>query len=146
MRMFNLRAIVCAALLLLPAAALAFDPRMIRVGDKLKITFFETMDLPDVPGLGKGSSDDARMRVFYQRLDLSGDFTVDASGAVTMPILGAVDAAGKSAVQVRDSVLAALEKAVGRAGNASVAIIQRPPVFVDRRRAQSRRWMAISPA
>ena len=128
--MFNLRAIVCAALLLLPAVALGFDPRVIRVGDKLKITFFETMDLPDVPGLGKGSADDAKMRVFYQRLDLSGDFTVDASGAVTMPILGAVDAAGRSATQLRDGVLAALEKAVGRAGNVSVAILQRQPVFV----------------
>ena len=130
MSMFNLRAIVCAALLLLPAVALGFDPRVIRVGDKLKITFFETMDLPDVPGLGKGSADDAKMRVFYQRLDLSGDFTVDASGAVTMPILGAVDAAGRSATQLRDGVLAALEKAVGRAGNVSVAILQRQPVFV----------------
>lgn len=130
MHMFNLRAVISALMLLLPAAALGLDPQMIRMGDKLKITFFETMDLPDAPGLGAGSADQSKLRVFYQRLDLSGEFTVDADGAVAIPILGSVDAAGKSSGQLRDSVLAALEKADGRAGNVSVAIVQRQPVFV----------------
>jgi hypothetical protein len=103
---------------------------MIREGDKLKITFFETMDLPDVPGLDRGSGDSSRLRVFYQRLDLSGEYTVEAGGAVSIPIVGAVGAAGKSTDQLRDGVLAALEKATRRGGNASVAIVARQPVFV----------------
>jgi protein involved in polysaccharide export with SLBB domain len=118
---------LCAALL--SSGALGFDARTIREGDKLKITFFETMELPDVPGLERGSKD-AKMRVFYQRLDLSGDYAVDVGGAISIPVVGSVGAAGKSAEQVRDGVLAALEKTTGRRSNASVAIVQRQPVFV----------------
>ena len=130
MQASKFRAVIYTLVLLLSGPAQALDTGLVRAGDKLKIIFFETMELPDVPTSERRSSDSSKMRVFYQRVDLSGEFIVEANGMVAIPILGSVEAAGKSPDRLRESALAALEKATGRAGNASVAIIQRQPVFV----------------
>ncbi len=130
MQASKIRAVIYTLVFLLSGRAEALDTGLVRAGDKLKIIFFETMELPDVPSSERRSSDSSKLRVFYQRVDLSGEFTVEANGMVAIPILGSVEAAGKSPDRVRESALAALEKATGRAGNASVAIIQRQPVFV----------------
>jgi protein involved in polysaccharide export with SLBB domain len=130
MQASKFRAVIVTLVFLLSGRAEALDTGLVRAGDKLKITFFETMELPDIPSAERRSSDSSKLRVFYQRVDLSGEFAVEANGMVSIPILGSVEAAGKSTDRVRESALAALEKATGRAGNASVAIIQRQPVFV----------------
>src|SRR5262245_1942581 len=64
-------------------------------GDRLRITFHETID---IAGGAPGGRDDADsvLRSFYQRTDLSGDYTIDEEGVVSLPRLGRFQATGLS--------------------------------------------------
>lgn len=118
-----------ACLALLPSGALAQEPApedasAFTIGDKLRVTFFEEMDLPAAPGGG------APATTFYQRVDLTSDYVVGADGRISLPRLGPVAVAGRSADEVHDEIQDAYEAAMGRSGDVHVAILERQPVYV----------------
>jgi protein involved in polysaccharide export with SLBB domain len=115
------------AAVLIPSLAFARDAAMVRLGDRLKITFFEGMEVPDPGGNGGGN---ARMQMFYQRVDLSGEYLVEPGAKISLPILGAINVEGQTIEGVKTNVLAAMTKIMGRGGNVTVSIAQRPPVYV----------------
>ncbi|GJD52647.1 hypothetical protein OPKNFCMD_5413 [Methylobacterium crusticola] len=124
-----LGALGLAAALLTPPA-LAGDAAMLRIGDKLKITFFETMDIPN-PGAGeKGAEAAAVTQAFYQRVDLSGEYPIEPGGTIAIPLFGSIQASGKTLEAVRTDLGAAFEKTFGRRGGLTVGVTQRAPVFV----------------
>lgn len=98
-------------------------------GDRLKITFHETVD---IPGGAPGSREDAdsMLRMVYQRADLSGDYTVDEKGVVSLPLLGRFQAAGLSSRDLEDQLKTTFTRAIGRTADVSVAIQERSPVYV----------------
>ena len=49
------------------------------IGDRLKVTFFERLDLPAV-GTDPRQAAGAPLRTFYQRMDLSAEYSVDQDG------------------------------------------------------------------
>lgn len=117
-----------AALVAIPASA--GDGAMLRIGDKLKITVFETMDIPN-PGAGeKGAEAAAVTQAFYQRIDLSGEYQVEPGGMIAIPLFGSIQASGKTLEAVRNDLGAAFEKTFGRRGGITVGVTQRAPVFV----------------
>lgn len=67
-----------------------------------------------------GSGDQVRVTVFNQ-VNLSGDFTVDGSGFIAIPLLGPVNAAEKTARDLEALVAAGLTKS-GYLINPSVAV------------------------
>jgi protein involved in polysaccharide export with SLBB domain len=122
--------LLLTSLAMMATPALSLDTTAIRVGDRLKVTFFEAMDVSDAkPGRGNDAAD-AKLQMFYQRLDLSGEYPVEPGGAISVPILGAIGAAGQSVAGVRNSLTAAMRKTLGRNANITVAIVQRQPVYV----------------
>jgi protein involved in polysaccharide export with SLBB domain len=122
--------LLLASLVMTPSPSFALDAPSIRVGDKLKVTFFETMDVPD-PMAGNGNSAAAaKFQMFYQRLDLSGEYVVEPGGKISVPILGEIAAAGQPVEDVKSKLLTAMRKSTGRSGNVTVAITQRPPIYV----------------
>jgi protein involved in polysaccharide export with SLBB domain len=119
-----------ACLMLMPSICRGFDGPSLRIGDRLKITFFESMDIPD-PAARKGNdAAAAKQQMFYQRLDLSGEYEVEPGGTISIPILGSIDVAGKSIGGARTNLLIAIKKIMGHDGNVTVAIVQRPPVYI----------------
>ncbi|MFH6787356.1 MULTISPECIES: polysaccharide biosynthesis/export family protein [Methylobacterium] len=111
--------------------ALAGDGSLLKIGDKLKITVFETMDIPN-PGAGEKGAEAAAAvtQAFYQRVDLSGEYSVEPGGTIAIPLFGAIQASGKTLEAVRTEVGAAFEKTFGRRGGVTVGVTQRAPVFV----------------
>ena len=99
----------------------------LEIGDKLKISFFETVDLT---ANHAGAGPQGALRTFYQRMDLSGEYTVQQDGAISIPILGRLQIAQHDLEDVRTMVAASFTAAIGRSTNVDVKIVDRPPVYV----------------
>ncbi len=102
------------------------------IGDRLKITFFE---LIDVPAGGNAAPRDAAiaaaaLTTFYQRMDLSGEYAIDQDGAVSFPRLGRFEIKGFGLHELQSELAFAFARVMGRTADVSVAIIERPPIYV----------------
>lgn len=114
------------------STALAEGSPVLRAGDKLKITFYETMEIPNPAPADKGTAAGAAavIQTFYQRIDLSGDYAIEQGGTLSLPFFGFVPAAGKPLETLRTDLMGVFETAFGRHGGVTVGLLQRPPVFV----------------
>jgi protein involved in polysaccharide export with SLBB domain len=104
----------------------ATSGRLFGVGDRLKITFYEHVDVEDAKW-GRASS---ALRGIEQRPELSGEYAVQEDGTVSVPLLGVVTAAARSEQQVQTTLAQAFEKKFGRKGMVNVLLMERPPVYV----------------
>jgi len=100
-------------------------------GDRLRIGFFETIDLGAAAEAGRGRAEpEGGLRTFYQRMDLSGEYTVEGGGALSIPLLGLVRAAGRDIDDIRLDLAAAFAAVVGRSARIDARIVERAPVYV----------------
>jgi polysaccharide export outer membrane protein len=76
-----------------------------------------------------GTGDKIHLTVFDEP-DLSGDFTVDSSGFVRLPLIGQVRAAGYAPSQLEAEVAGALAKGYLRAPRVSVEMVSYRPFYV----------------
>src|SRR3954469_12856507 len=72
------------------------------IGDKLKIGFYETIDVAAM----KQADPQGALRTFYQRMDLTGDYTVEQDGAISIPLLGRFEIEGRALDEVRADLAA----------------------------------------
>jgi polysaccharide biosynthesis/export protein ExoF len=104
---------------------------LLEVGDRLKISFYETID---IRAMKQGGRDDAEpqgaLRTFYQRMDLSGDYTVEQDGAISIPLLGSFQVEGRPLDDVRGDLAVSFTSVIGRSANIDVKISDRAPVYV----------------
>jgi protein involved in polysaccharide export with SLBB domain len=94
------------------------------IGDKLRVSFFEQMDLPATEPGGAATS------TFYQRVDLTSDYLVGSDGTISLPRLGRIAAAGRGEDAVTADINTAYRTAMGREGDVHVAILERQPIYV----------------
>jgi polysaccharide biosynthesis/export protein ExoF len=109
-----------------PVISAAEDRTVLAYGDRLKITFFETLDVQ----LDSGTHSDPAVAAVFPRMDLSGDYAVDESGSVNIPRLGQIAAAGQTITGLQREVLASFKRVIGRTSDVHVAIVERLPVYV----------------
>jgi protein involved in polysaccharide export with SLBB domain len=102
----------------------------LRIGDRLKIAFFELIDLAGGAGSRRADAAAALLQTGYQRMDLSGEFEVGEDGAITLPRLGRFEAHGREQQQLQADLVAAFAKAMGRQADATITIVDRSPVYV----------------
>jgi polysaccharide biosynthesis/export protein ExoF len=102
------------------------DNNVVTYGDRLKITFFESLGV----ALNGGSGPDAAVATIYPRMDLSGEYAVDETGIVNVPKLGSFTVAGLTITAVESQLAKGFNRTVGRTTDAHVAIIERMPVYV----------------
>jgi protein involved in polysaccharide export with SLBB domain len=101
------------------------------IGDKLKISFFETIDVaPAKQGGREAIEPQGTLRTFYQRMDLSGEYTVDQDGIVSLPLLGRFRVEGRAVEDVRTNNTASFTSVIGRNANIDIKLIDRSPVYV----------------
>ncbi len=111
--------------------AIEREAPQLAVGDRVKITFFEILDVPQAEGEAKGTAGSAApMRSFFQRMDLTGEYTVELDGSISVPRLGAFDAARRPLTDVQSSLANGFEKTMSRPCDVAIAIIERQPVYV----------------
>jgi polysaccharide biosynthesis/export protein ExoF len=100
---------------------------VISYGDRLKISFIESAGVP----LVSGKTESTRVvAVVFPRMDLSGEYTVDPNGGLSIPKLGRVAAADKSTTALQSELKAAFERVIGRTSDVHVAVLDRLPVYV----------------
>jgi protein involved in polysaccharide export with SLBB domain len=101
------------------------------IGDKLKISFYETIDIRATKQSGREAAEpQGSLRTFYQRMDLSGDYTIEQDGAISVPLLGRFQAEGRALDDVRGELAVSFTAAIGRSANIDVKILDRSPVYV----------------
>lgn len=101
---------------LTPASAL--------VGDRLAVRFFEREVVEPAPGSGSGSP------IYFERLDLSGAYEVDARGEISLPLMGRINAEGHSIACLEAAIAARHAKTFSAPVSVSASFASRPPVLV----------------
>lgn len=102
-------------------AGLAFG-----VGDKLKIAFYERVDVEE----DKWGRAPSALRSIQLRPELSGEYTVQEDGTVSIPLLGSISVTGRSAQQAHAAMDEAFEHLLGRKGMVNVVLLERAPIYV----------------
>jgi protein involved in polysaccharide export with SLBB domain len=107
------------------AADAAVQASHYKVGDQLKITFFEKLDV-------NGDTDNDRRpdRSFHQRMDISGEYMVDEKGTISVPLLGTIEVAGKDEKQVTEELSRPFEKLIGRVGFINIVVKEQQPIYI----------------
>lgn len=98
------------------------------VGDRLKIAFYERVDVEE-DKWGRTSSASA-LRSILQRPELSGEYTVQEDGRISLPLLGPIPAANRSAQQVHANLVESFEQLLGRKGLVNILSLERSPIYV----------------
>jgi protein involved in polysaccharide export with SLBB domain len=103
------------------------DRLVITYGDRLKITFFESMGI----GLNDGgAASEHVVATVFPRMDLSAEYAVDEGGTVNIPKLGQFMTANQSIPAIQSELAAAFSRTIGRTSDVHVAIVDRQPVYV----------------
>ena len=87
---------------------------------------------PDIEGEGEyqlDSGDQVRVHVFGQE-ELSGTYTVDGTGMISMPLLRTMTARGSTTAQLELAITERLEKGILRSPSVSVQIESFRPFFI----------------
>jgi protein involved in polysaccharide export with SLBB domain len=98
------------------------------VGDRLKVAFYERLDVEE-DKWGRTSSASA-LRGIVQRPELSGEYAVQDDGTISVPLLGAIPVANRSAQQVHAGLEQAFEQLLGRKGLVNILSLERSPIYV----------------
>jgi exopolysaccharide production protein ExoF len=103
----------------------------LEIGDSLKIGFFETVDIgSNKQSVQNGVEPQGALRTFYQRMDLSGDYTVEQDGAISIPLLGRFQVEGQALEDIEAELAASFTSVMGRSANIDVRILDRSPIYV----------------
>ncbi len=95
----------------------------------LTTILFATPGICADPGYILGPGDKIRVTVFGQD-DLSGEFEVDASGSVALPLIQAVPAQGKTPQQLEAEIASRLEPDFLRNPRVSVEVLNYRPFYI----------------
>jgi protein involved in polysaccharide export with SLBB domain len=98
------------------------------VGDRLKIAFYERLDVEE-DKWGRASSASA-LRSIMQRPELSGEYAVQVDGTISVPLLGSIPVANRSAQQVHADLEQTFEQLLGRKGLVNILSLERSPIYV----------------
>jgi polysaccharide biosynthesis/export protein ExoF len=107
------------------------SPLSLEIGDKIKIGFFEPLDVSGAKPNGRdGSQSQGALRTFYQRMDLSGEYTIEQDGGISIPLLGQFSVAGRALDDIRVDLAASFMAMNGRSANIDIKILERAPIYV----------------
>lgn len=98
----------------------------LRVGDKLRIGFYERMDFDEE----KWGRQRPPRNAFQQRAELSGEYIVSDDATVSIPLLGSFSVAKKSINELQATLAGAAEALIGRKGFVTIAALERQPIYV----------------
>jgi protein involved in polysaccharide export with SLBB domain len=115
-----------AAMPAAPAIKRGVSSVIFGIGDKLKIAFYEHADLQD----DKWAKACATRPSLQQRMELTGEYSVQDDGSISLPLFGIVPAAGRSAQELQAELQGMFAELTGRKGFVTVLILERQPIYV----------------
>jgi polysaccharide biosynthesis/export protein ExoF len=102
----------------------------IRIGDKIKLSFYEILDSDEAKWRGPNGRAATAPREFHERAELTGEYPVQEDGSITVPLLGTFAVADQERATLTNVLTPALEQLVGRKGYVNVLAIERQPIYV----------------
>lgn len=103
---------------------------LIRAGDKVKLKFYEALDDEEGKWRSAGGRSVTAPRSFHERAELTGEYTVQSDGLISIPLIGMFQAAGQSKAGLVGSLGPALERLIGRKGYVSVLSVEQRPIYI----------------
>ena len=100
---------------------------LLTVGDRIKVSFYKSMDVPQTK---TANGAQPALRTFYQRLDLSGEYTIQGDGTISFPKLGAIRIAARSLRDAQLDIAAAFEKTIAGRCDVNILIVERQPIYI----------------
>ena len=116
----------------LAGPAEAAESGTLHVGDRLKITVYEVVEVADRPANDASAhdGDPPPVQTAFPRLDLTGEYAIEPSGRLTLPLIGGFEAADRPLEAFRADLDEAFAKTFRRRPNVAIAFVQRAPVYV----------------
>ncbi|MBS0242074.1 MAG: polysaccharide biosynthesis/export family protein [Proteobacteria bacterium] len=102
---------------------------LLQEGDHLKIAIFERLNVTGSDHARKATAQFSDLASF-QRMDISGEYTISDDGTFVLPRLGLVRAEGRSPGELQAVITELFKQTTGRAAEVTVAIADRAPVYV----------------
>ncbi|TIP86178.1 MAG: hypothetical protein E5X63_12640 [Mesorhizobium sp.] len=99
---------------------------MLGVGDRLKVVFYERVDVEEDKWGGASSA----LHGILQRPELSGEYIVQEDGTISVPLLGSIPVANRSTQQVQADLVKTFNQLLGREGLVNILPLERPPIYV----------------
>jgi polysaccharide biosynthesis/export protein ExoF len=99
---------------------------VIAVGDKLKLSFYEPLAADKWSDGRNGQPGPS----FVLRVEFSGEYVVAPDWSVTVPVIGRVIAAHRTAEDVVNDLTTPFSKLIGHAGSVTATIVSRLPIYV----------------
>ncbi|MER8688980.1 polysaccharide biosynthesis/export family protein [Mesorhizobium sp. M1136] len=96
------------------------------VGDRLKVAFYERVDVEEDKWGGASSA----LHGILQRPELSGEYIVQEDGTISLPLLGSIPVANRSTQQVQADLVETFDQLLGRKGLVNILPLERPPIYV----------------
>lgn len=111
-----------------PAAAAPPGQNIIVYGDRLKVSFFESISLV-LGDTAKEQGVPSPVTIF-PRMDLTGEYVVDETGGLDIPRLGWRAVAGQGVSALESELAVVFKHAFGRPGTVHIAFLDRRPVYI----------------
>jgi polysaccharide biosynthesis/export protein ExoF len=99
---------------------------VITVGDKLKLSFYEAL-AADKWSEGRNGQPGPS---FYLRAEFSGEYVVAPDWSVTVPVIGRVVVAHRTAEDIANDLTIPFDKLLGHAGSVIATIVSRSPIYI----------------
>jgi polysaccharide biosynthesis/export protein ExoF len=96
------------------------------IGDKLKIAFYEQVDLQD----DRWAKARPMRSALQQRTELTGEYVIQPDGSISLPLFGLISLAGRSAFEIQNDLEARLHELTGRKGFVTAVVVERQPIYV----------------
>jgi exopolysaccharide production protein ExoF len=96
------------------------------IGDKLRISFYERLEFEEE----KWGRQRGLRPAFQQRMEFSGEYTVNDDGTISLPLLGSFAVAKRSGQELEVALAGAIEIMIGRKGFTTISAVERQPIYV----------------
>jgi protein involved in polysaccharide export with SLBB domain len=96
------------------------------IGDKLRIAFYERLEFEEE----KWGRQRSPRPAFQQRMEFTGEYTVNDDGTISLPLLGSFAIAKRSSHELEAALAGAIEILIGRKGFATISALERQPIYV----------------
>ena len=92
------------------------------IGDRLKVTVFEIMS-------GQNQTE-AWANSLVERLELSGEYTVERDGSLSISFVGPIQATGKTQLQIEKLLEESYARLMGIKAKVTIRLLEREPIYI----------------
>jgi len=105
-------------------------PMTYSVGDKLKLSFYEPLKMPDQSNWASIGKPMLPGPSYYLHPELSGDYSIQSDWTISIPMIGTIIVAHRNAKEVEADLRSAFEKIIGHSGYVNISLVSREPLYI----------------